>query len=446
MAAEPSSAGPQSLRTRLWIAGLAGVVLAAALSAWGLGALFERANMAAFDRRLQDDQLTLIGLLARDGNADVRFQREPADARYERAFSGHYWQVRTESAVFRSRSLWDRDLDPVMAPGAGALRWTTFTGPLEQPLRAVVRTVRIAGVAAPVTVAVAADLTGLHADVRRFRTVAAAGAAGVGGLLLLLTLMQVNYGLRPLARLAEDLADVRAGNRERVDEDHLPTEVRPLAVLLNEVLVRHEAGIRRARHAAGDLAHALKTPLAVLAAAAERPDGDLPATVAAQVSRIRTAVDRHLAAGTPGPLQGRAEVAPVVQALARLLHQVHRERDVWIRSEVPAALAVRCATEDLEEMLGNLLDNACRWARSSVVVNARPVGDKVAIEVVDDGPGLAPEAMAAVLERGVRLDEREDSSGLGLSITRDLAEACGGQLALAADASGGLRVTLTLAA
>lgn len=444
LATERSPVGPQSLRARLWIAGLAGVALAAVLSAWGLGTLFERAALATFDRRMQDDQLTLIGLLARDGNAGVRLQRELADARYERAFSGHYWQVGTGPGAFRSRSLWDRDLDAVLVAVAAAPQWVAFTGPLEQSLRAVVRSVRVAGVADPVTVAVAADLAALHADVRRFRTVAAAGAAGVGGLLLLLTLMQVHYGLRPLAQLAGELAAVRSGDRQRVDQDHLPTEVRPLAVLLNEVLARHETGIRRARHAAGDLAHALKTPLAVLAAAAERPGDDLPATVATQVARIRAAVDRHLAAGTPGPLQARTGVAPVVQALAGLLYQVHRGKALAIRAEVPAALTVRCTTEDLEEMLGNVLDNACRWARHTVTVSARSAGDEVVIDVLDDGPGLSPEAMAAVLERGVRLDQRPDSSGLGLSITRDLVEGFGGRLALAADVSGGLRVTLAL--
>lgn len=436
-----------SLRGRLWIAGALGVLSAALLSAWGLGALFERAALSAFDRQLVEDQLTLIGLIAADGDGAVRLRREPADDRYARVFSGYYWQIVHGSETLGSRSLWDAGLDlpPAMQPSsAEAVHFLPVTGPQEQRLRAAVRTVQHPGISGPVQVTVAGDVSSLHADVRRFRAAAAAGAGGIAALLLTVLVLQVGYGLRPLRGLASNLAEVRDGRRGRVDATNLPREVRPLAAHLNELLEFHEQAIRRARHAAGDLAHALKTPLAVLSAAAERSDADLPATVAAQVTRIRAAMDRHLAAGTPGSLQGRADVAATVEALMRLFGQAYAERGLNLQTDIAPGLAARCPPEDLEEMLGNVIDNACKWAKTGVIVRASFAPKRVLIEVEDDGPGIPPEARDEVLGRGVRLDERTDGSGLGLSIARELAEVYGGELALAGTAGDGLRVRLWL--
>ena len=210
--------------------------------------------------------------------------------------------------------------------------------------------------------------------------------------------------------------------------------------------------MQRALAKAGDLAHGLKTPLAVLARDADRAtasgDLELAASMAAQVERMRRQIDYHLAharAAAAGTVAGtRSLVGPSVDALFRTLERLHAERSISLRSAVGPAHAVRCQREDLEEMLGNVLDNACKWARSRVEVDSEAVGTAIVITVDDDGPGIAAEMAAKVLKRGVRADERVEGTGLGLAIVHDLAEIYGGAIALSRSPLGGLRATLQL--
>jgi signal transduction histidine kinase len=263
--------------------------------------------------------------------------------------------------------------------------------------------------------------------------------------------VQVRRGLTALDRLRGQLAELRAGRVLRL-EGTFPAEVEPLVADLNGLLDDRDVGLRRALAKAGDLAHGLKTPLAVLgqeaaAASAAGVDGLAP-VVAAQVERMRRQVDYHLAqarAASAGVVPGaRCEVASTAAGLARTLERLHAERRVRVAVEVPAEVAVRVRREDLEEMLGNLLDNACKWARSAVVVGAAVSAETVELTVDDDGPGLEAGMRSRVLERGVRADEATPGSGLGLAITGELAGLHGGGVALGDSPMGGLRAMLTL--
>ncbi len=262
---------------------------------------------------------------------------------------------------------------------------------------------------------------------------------------------QLRRPLSVLERLRAALSDVHEGRETRV-QGAFPSELRPLVDDLNALLVHREQMVRRAVSRAGDLAHGLKTPLAVMLYEAERIANAHGAgkvdVLRSQVERMRRQIDYHLAharAAASGAMPGAScEVAGAVDGLVRTLERLHAGRGLSIRTAVPAGLVVRAQREDLDEMLGNLLDNACTWGRSAVAVTARADGSVVEIAIDDDGPGVAPDLRAAVLRRGVRVDEAAPGSGLGLAIVADLAELYGGAIVIESSPLAGTRARLTL--
>jgi signal transduction histidine kinase len=266
-------------------------------------------------------------------------------------------------------------------------------------------------------------------------------------------LWQVKRGLSALDDLRAQLSAVRDGRERRVAGAH-PAEVEPLVADLNALLEHREQTVRRAVAKAGDLAHGLKTPLAILAQEASRADAagqrDLAASIEQQVDRMRRQVDYHLAqarAAASGAAPGaRCAIAASADPLARTLLRLHAGRGITIDAGVAADHTFRGQREDLDEMLGNLVDNACKWARTRVAIASHARDGLVTITVDDDGPGLEVSMRERVLQRGVRADEAAPGSGLGLAIARDIAEVYGGSIALDASPLGGLRATLTLPA
>jgi signal transduction histidine kinase len=287
-----------------------------------------------------------------------------------------------------------------------------------------------------------------HAPFLHFKT-----ASVVAVLCMIAGFLQVRKGLSAVQQLRERLAAVHQG-REPVVEGRYPAEVQPLVHDLNTLLEQRAQAVARAIAKAGDLAHGLKTPLAVIAQEAEHArsagNGPFADAVREQVERMQRQIDYHLAharAAASGAAPGaRAVVADSAHGLARTLLRLHAGRGMAIDVDVPAQQSVRCQREDLDEILGNLLDNACKWGRSRVVVTAGVDGGRVAITVDDDGPGIDRGQRELVLQRGVRADESAPGSGFGLAIVRDLAELYGGALSLDSSPLGGLRVRLTLPA
>src|SRR3954470_21922907 len=268
----------------------------------------------------------------------------------------------------------------------------------------------------------------------------------IGGVLV------VRRALAPFDAMRTRLSDVRRGSVRQLDGTY-PTEVQPLVDDLNALLAHNEMVVRRAIGKAGDLAHGLKTPLAVLSNEADRLDGtahgELASTIAAQVALMQRQVEYHLAharAAASGVAPGsRAPVAVAVDGLVRTLRRLYAERGITIDACVPSTLGFRGQPEDLEEMLGNLLDNACKWAKARVTISAREAHDsRIVVDVDDDGPGIDPSMRDAVLQRGVRADEAAPGSGLGLAIVRDLADLYGGSIALERADAGGVRAALRL--
>lgn len=419
-----------SLRWRLWLAGAGGVLAAALLAGWLLGAAFERAAQRALDQRLDDDFATLAALVEATPEGGWQLRRAPADERYARIFSGWYWQVGAGDALQPSRSLWDERIAPAQVM-RGPAQWRHATGPRDQRLRVREQALRLPGVTAPVQVLVAGDRADVVAEARDFRVLSMLAVAGVAAALLAVLAWQVEWGLRPLRRMRRTLAQVRQGEDVRFGAADWPAEAAPLARQIDELLDEHARRVARARHAAQDLAHELKTPLAVLAAESERPGPALAGVVSEQVQRMRVAVDRRLAAGFGADPRRRTPLAGVVTALCRLFEAPARARVVGLVHDVPAHLVFGGAAEDLEEMLGNLIDNAVKWARSQVQVTAREAAGHLQVEVIDDGPGIATHTLSHVIARGVRLDEQVPGSGIGLSIVDSIASSYDGTLELA---------------
>ena len=263
-------------------------------------------------------------------------------------------------------------------------------------------------------------------------------------------LVEVSRGLAPLSRLRARLVDVRDGREGRIDGDY-PAEVQPLVDDLNALLEQRERAVQRASAKAGDLAHGLKTPLAVLTEEAARANDaghhELATNIEQQIARMRRHVDYHLAharaAASGSKVGGPSSVLVSTEGLVRTLKRLYANRNLMFEVHVPADVMARVDREDLDEMLGNLLDTACKWARSRVSVTSTNEGGRISICVDDDGQGLDVSMREKVLQRGVRADEAAPGSGLGLAIVRDLADVNGASIALEDSPLGGLRARLT---
>ena len=438
-----------SLAFRL-VAG-AGLWIAAALVAGGfaLSSIFADSVERSFDARLE---VYLDGLIAvsRTGAAGrLELARGLGEPRFTQPYSGWYWEiVGPQGPILRSRSLWDMVLDA--QPGEeGALRIYEIEGPDDNHLRVVERDVSLPNLPQRLHYIVAAEESEIGREVARFDKALAWALALLGGGLIAAVFIQVRFGLIPLRRMGTALAAIRAGRAEKL-EGKFPKEVQPLADELNALLEHNADVVERARTHVGNLAHALKTPLAVLSNEAARSAGPLAESVTRQAAVMRRQVDHYLArartAARAGVLGAKTPVLPVVEDLRRTLERIHIDRGISIGASGDPEAAFRGERQDLEEILGNIMDNGCKWAHGRVTVQLARVGQREIIDVEDDGPGLSPEERRQAFQRGKRLDEAVPGTGLGLAIVRDIAELYGGSVSLDKASLGGLRVSLVLPA
>ncbi|GAB6842275.1 signal transduction histidine kinase [Methylorubrum rhodinum] len=436
-----------SLQRRLFLGALVFVTLALVVAGLAIGLVLYRFARGQIDARL-DGELFAISADLRPGKHGPSLLAPHDGPPFDRPRSGWYWQVRAGDAVLRSPSLGSADLAlprmpereegrPVPADGTGPrgegliLRVLRLPGPRDGPDAVLVA---------------AAPAAALHGPLREAGKTLALALVLLGACLLAGIAVQVRLGLRPLRTLRDDLAAVRAGDRERVPAEQ-PQEIRPLVTELNLLLDQNAANLERARAHVANLAHGLKTPLATLAVAAERgAEPGLAPLVAAMDRQVRHHLRRARAAALGGPSRARADLSAQVSDLVTALARLHAERELSIETDVAAGLSAACDAQDVDEMLGNLIDNACRWARSRVRIRAERSGTFVELRVEDNGPGLTPDQAAHVLQRGRRLDESVPGDGFGLPITLELAELYGGTLNLERSDLGGLLARLRLPA
>ncbi len=404
---------------------------------------------ASFDEQLANNLNAMINAAELDEVGDVRLLRPLGDQRFAEPYSGLYWQVSGGGhAPFPSRSLWDRQL--ALPPGNQDCRTpckfesTQFSS---ETLRVIARSVRLPGAAQPFLFQVAQSSRDLDRQKARTRTVVgwSLGVLGIG--LIVMVGLQSIYGLAPLRRVSKAIAAIRSGEARRVEAQFL-VEVEPLVAEINELLAHGEAQSEAARRHAGNLAHALKTPMSVLIGEARGRDDPLARTIEAQVQVMRRHVDHQLAraraAGRRAASTARTPVWPSLEAIARTVGRIHQGK-VLIDLAGDREASFRGEQQDLEEMLGNLIDNAALHGGGRVFITVEADADQVRVLVEDDGKGIAPDQRSRLFERGERLDTDKPGTGLGLAIVKDVAELYGGSVALdSSEDLGGLLVTLTL--
>jgi signal transduction histidine kinase len=433
-------------------------IVGLAAGGWVLSDAFTQAVRDNFDTQLQVDLDGMIAAAEPDPNGNVELQERFLNRRFARAYSGLYWQIEPDKGPVQiSHSLLDRTLHIRDGHPVQDLIWGFAEGPDNQALRVLARKVSFTIPATPdpkdtrtYLFIVAGDISTVEAEIADFNGTLFWSFAVLFVGFVLAVFLQVRVGLQPLRRVRESLARIRSGAAQRL-EGRFPSEIAPLAVELNSLIEHSSEVVGRARTHVANLAHFLKTPLTVLATEAEANPGVLADTVKRQVGVMRRQVDHYLTrartAGALNALGNRTQVVPVLEDLARVLRRIHAERGIAIAVSCPTELYFRGERQDLEEMAGNLMDNACKWAKTRVTVEAaRDAGSSFRLLVEDDGPGLTPEGLERVMTRGERLDESVPGSGLGLSIVRDIAKLYRGELVLGKSPPGGLLATLSLPA
>ncbi|MBZ6382459.1 MAG: HAMP domain-containing histidine kinase [Sphingomonas sanguinis] len=442
---------PRSIHGRMIVISGAAILAALLLAGWGLASALEGIVTRGLDQRLDSE----IAVLAAAVDSQGRVDRDRIAARRGllEPEPGWRWRIAGPDGVIGSG-----DFPPLAAPHppgpapiaggpppappppGGVDQPHPADGRTEQGVRVHARQITIPSPRGPVTISAAAPRAVVARPIRAALVPLLAMLAGLGVLLAAASLIQLRLGLRPLHRLREEVAAIRTGERARVDEDQ-PAELQPLAAELNALAADSERALATARASAANLAHALKTPVATLALDLA---GDPPR--AAQVARIDETIRHHLARARvqAGTVRAVTALAPAIGDLTAAIARLHADRGITLTADIPDDLSVGMDAQDLDEVAGNLIDNAARHAHATVRVHARAEDRQIRLTVTDDGPGIAEADRIRATEAGTRLDERGDGHGFGLAIARELAELHGGRLILDQAQGGGLSATVLL--
>jgi signal transduction histidine kinase len=440
---------PKSIAGRLALSAAIMIGIALIVSAIGIGLVLERFIRSQIDQRLDAQIASISSALVADGDT-LKLVANVDSAPFDRPYSGWYWQVATPTQSLRSASLVGQDLT---APAVrrnkrgseeGRPSRGDGPGPDRQDLYFRANTVTIAGKQAAILVS--APQNAMTGPMLQALWPLGASLILLGLSLAAASIAQVRVGLRPLGALKARLEDVRNGRATHIPADQ-PSELQPLATELNTLIDQNAEGLARARSHVANLGHALNTPLATLGLSLRedrKPDGKRIALVREMQERIRHHLGRARTAVLSGPARARSRIAPHVADISAALGKIYADRNLTFKSRIAADIAAACEPQDLDEMLGNILDNAFKWAKSKVEISATSSDGNVTLTLEDNGPGLADDKLPEALLPGMRLDETAPGNGFGLSITRELAELYGGSIGLSRSGMGGLRVALVL--
>ena len=438
-----------SLRWRLAAGSMVWMIAALVATAVLLVLLFRSHIERRFDQSLQDHLEELVAAAEVDRDGSIGLSWEPADPRFKPPLSGWYWQMRAGGETLRASPSLSGVTLAVTPPGAGAAASYQYVqGPANERLRAIVQDIVLPDRTEPFTVVVAGPCSNIHQDVSSFAGILALSLSLLGLSLGALMVFQINFGLRPLAKVQSDLQAVRRGATDALSEVGSPVEVVPLIEEINALLRQRQTMTERARAEAGDLAHALKTPIAVISNEAGQIAGESGAVLKGEINRMRQVLEHHLVrarsnAGFRAP-HVRAGLDDVLKDIRFSAERLYPDKSLTI--EASPDLHFSGEADDLGEMVGNLADNAGKWSRSRVVVRACLAGPRLAVTVDDDGPGIDEAEQEMAVGRGERLDTKLPGHGLGLSIVAQLAALYGGRLTLSRSDLGGLRAALDLPA
>jgi signal transduction histidine kinase len=452
-----------SLSRRLMIVATAWIIPLLLFGGWALDETITKSLTRNFDRQIKQYLESMIAAAEIDEVGEVRFTRALGDQRFFEQDSGLYWQVNVPGQKpFKSRSLWDRTLPLNMAADHRTEHTVTRvvlrderTGSDPERLRIIDQDIRLPRAKTAIRFAVAANIEEVEEQIARFRRTLfrSLGVTGLG--LIFLSAFQATYGLSPLRAVRRGLEAVKTGRAKRLAEA-FPPEIQPLANEMNDLLDHSDKAAEQARTHAGNLAHALKTPMAVLLNEARTNPANLADTVTAQVEQMQRHVDHHLARARAlaqrATLGLRTAVWPSLQSLKRTLEKIYQDKDIIIEITGDDTAQFRGEKQDLEEVLGNLLDNACKYGGPDVRVTVKTERDFrgetfVHLTIEDSGVGIPESHRERLFQRGARLDTDQAGTGLGLAIVRDVTELYGGRVELSRSAEfEGLQVNLWLPA
>ena len=447
----------QSIRWRLAIAATLSIIAALTLAGFFLLVLFERHVARRVDHELSAYTKQLAASLTFDSGGRAELATDLADPRFQQPFSGLYWQIaEAGKSVFASRSLWNHTLATKAVVTAGSEPAAEpSTGPDGETLVVFHRPIVLEanGRDRAMVLTAALNRSEIIGARNAFLRELAFALGALAAVLIAAAWLQIIVGLRPLNLIRRRINTIRQGEDTRLSGD-FPSEVAPLVTELNALLDAQEQAVTRARYSAADLAHGLKTPLAVLQAegrALREQDMTAPADeIEQQVEQMRRRVERHLAIarlrGPSGSITSRVELAETVSGLVKAMRHMPRGDQLMWTVAIPDSADCAMDREDFLEAFGNILDNARKWAGREVIIDAEQGDGRVAIAITDDGPGVPEADREQVFERGRRLDTQHQGSGLGLAIAREIITAYGGQLSLDNQDGGGLKVVVALPA
>lgn len=439
-----------SLTFRLFVTSVVWVSLTLVIVAILLTIMFQRHVEEHFDAFLFDhlEENVAAGRIGENGQFFMSWI--PVDLRFNQPLSGWYWQVNKGRTVIATSSSLGNNLLTFQLPESEKDREIQrILGPNNEKLRIALVNVPLDNSEQRYTFAIAGSVSIIELDVEDFTTDLGITLIVLGIGLVSVILLQIRFGLKPLRLLKDALQDVRSGNRQRLPDD-FPVEVQPTVRELNAVMDHSEALLERARTQVGDLAHALKNPLSVIKNEANQIQGERGAILVEKADAMGNYVERYLsrarAAGSGNIVSASVRIKPIADDISYLMKHVYKDRLIDIEFSALNNLYFKGDAQDLEEMLGNLMDNACKWASSKVKVSGSNNDSRLVLVVEDDGAGIAEQDRGTVLKRGQRLDETVPGSGLGLGIVLDLATLYQGSLMLEQSSMGGLRAVLELPA
>jgi signal transduction histidine kinase len=449
-----------SLSRRLLTAAAAFIAIAMIVATVLISFVLHRFITGQIDLRLDSQIVFVTSLLHVEPDGRISLSANADGPPFERVRRGWYWEVVGPRNSIRSMSLDGSSLNDAPAvrdmrpppPKKDAKKAegrpvpADGIGPEEERLHFRIKQVDISG--KTITIITSAPRTSVLGPLWEAITTLGISLGALALALIGAMFFQVRLGLRPLDRLRRSLADIRSGSTERIPVEQ-PAEIQPLVEEMNALLDQNSASLERARRHVANLAHGLKTPLATLAvvATSDKRDPVVLQTLADQMERrIRHHLARARVAALTGPLRARTAIRERLGDLSETMTKIHSDKHVASSVAVPNQLMVACESQDFDEIAGNLLDNAFKWARSAVRVTASQMAGSVAVIIEDDGPGLSPEQQETVLQPGRRLDEAMPGFGFGLSIATELAELYGGGVLLKSSPAGGLQAVITLPA
>jgi len=403
-----------------------------------------------YDQHVHMHLEELTGASSFDPDGTFKLAFYPSDPRYQDLYSGWYWEVKQSGRTLaRSPSLGDYSLMLGDVKPTSEVTVYDIKGPQQQPLRAHVEEMKVGPDRVPLVFLATSPTQGIKEDVAEYSNHIVFSFVILGICLLLAVVLQVHVALKPLKGISAQISDIRAGRATRLTEHQLE-DVQPLVDELNNLLDHNAVLVKRARNQLGDLAHSVKNPLTVINNATLQMEPEQKDLILSQTRDISRSVDHYLSRartyGTEKVLGSRSSVRSVTEDLVFVMRRIYQERnlefdllllqDCWFRGEV----------QDLEEMLGNLMDNACKWAKSRVMVECTTLDGRLYLKVEDDGPGIKEQEYDKVMRRGHKLDESKPGHGQGLGIVKDIAGLYGGSLKLARGDLGGLQAALELPA